>query len=154
MVYISKPWSWNCGNCAIKIMMASALTKPVTTDRETKRIKLPNFSAPAMICSTPVKMVAGSRYSSPWSRTSATSSTAMAPVAAEIIPGRPPTKAMTTAIQKDAYSPTFGSTPAIMEKAIASGMRASATTVPAITSRRGFENHSWKYLFCVIARKK
>ena len=41
-----------------------------------------------------------------------------------------------------------------MEKAIASGISASATTVPAITSRRGFENHSWKYLICVISRVK
>ena len=40
----------------------------------------------------------------------------------------------------------------MMEKAIASGISASATTVPAITSRRGFENHSWKYLICVIGR--
>jgi hypothetical protein len=42
----------------------------------------------------------------------------------------------------------------MMENAIASGMRARATTVPAITSRRGFENHSWKYLFCCIVGLK
>jgi hypothetical protein len=40
-----------------------------------------------------------------------------------------------------------------MEKAIASGISASATTAPAIKSRRGFENHSWKYVFCLMGRK-
>ena len=53
-------------------------------------------------------------------------SKAIAPVAAEIMPGRPPTKAMMTAIQNDAYKPTIGSTPAIMEKAMASGIKASS----------------------------
>ena len=66
----------------------------------------------------------------------------MAPVAAEIIPGRPPAKAITTAIQKEAYSPTRGSTPAMMEKAMASGMSANATTNPASRSLRILENHS------------
>jgi hypothetical protein len=32
--------------------------------------------------------------------------------------GRPPTKEITTAIQKDAYKPTLGSTPAIIENAM------------------------------------
>ena len=59
---------------------------------------------------------------------------AMAPVAAEIIAGRPPTMAMVTAIVKEANNPTRGSTPAMIEKEIASGMRASATTRPASTS--------------------
>lgn len=60
----------------------------------------------------------------------------MAPVAAEIIPGRSPTKAITTAIQNEAYRPTLGSTPAMIEKAIASGIKANATTVPARISPR------------------
>jgi hypothetical protein len=47
---------------------------------------------------------------------------AIAPVAAEIKAARPPTKAVITAVEKEAYSPTFGSTPAMMEKAIASGI--------------------------------
>ena len=71
----------------------------------------------------------------------------MAPVAAEIIPGRPPAKAITTAIQKEAYSPTRGSTPAMMEKAMASGMSANATTNPASRSLRILENHSCRSLF-------
>jgi len=66
----------------------------------------------------------------------------MAPVAAEIIPGRPPTKAIVTAIEKEAYSPTLGSTPAIIEKAIAYGIRAKATTIPAKISPRIFPNQS------------
>ena len=60
----------------------------------------------------------------------------MAPVAAEIIAGRPPRKAIETAIVNDANSPTRGSTPAMIENEIASGMSASATTSPARTSVR------------------
>ena len=61
---------------------------------------------------------------------------AIAPVAAEIMPGRPPAKAITMAMQKEAYRPTFGSTPAMMEKAMASGIKARATTSPASKSSR------------------
>src|SRR3546814_16100532 len=57
------------------------------------------------------------------------------------MPGRPPAKALTVAMQKAAYSPTLGSTPAITENANASGIRASATTVPASTSPRTLKNH-------------
>ena len=71
---------------------------------------------------------------------------AIAPVAAEIIPGRPPTKLMTTAIQNEAYKPTFGSTPAIIEKAMASGIKARATTNPDKMSPRTLENHSSRKL--------
>ena len=60
---------------------------------------------------------------------------ATAPVAALIIAGLPPKNAMETAITKEEYRPTFGSTPAIIENEIDSGMRASATTSPARTSR-------------------
>lgn len=62
-----------------------------------------------------------------------TISQAMAPVAAVIIPGRPPVKAMMSAVQKKAYNLTLGSTPAIMENAIASGMGAKAAAMPAST---------------------
>lgn len=44
---------------------------------------------------------------------------AIAPVAALIIAGRPRKKAITMAMQKDAYKPTCGETPAMIEKAIA-----------------------------------
>ena len=60
----------------------------------------------------------------------------MAPVAAEIIAGRPPRNEIATAIVNDAKSPTWGSTPAMIENEIASGISASATTRPARTSVR------------------
>ena len=56
---------------------------------------------------------------------------ATAPVAAEIIAGRPPTKAIVTAMVKEANRPIRGSTPAMIENEIASGISASATTRPA-----------------------
>ena len=74
--------------------------------------------------------------------TSDTITNAMAPVAAEIMPGRPPTKAIRVAMEKEAYKPTLGSTPAMMEKAMASGISASATTSPANTSALALENQS------------
>jgi hypothetical protein len=74
--------------------------------------------------------------------TKVTISNAIAPVAADIIPGRPPTKAVITAMQNEAYNPTFGSTPAMMEKAMASGISASATTVPASKSPRTLPSQS------------
>ena len=129
------------GSWARKIRIASALTKPTTTERETKRIRVLSRSAPAMICSTPARMVAASRYSRPWSRTRSTITSAIAPVAAEIMPGRPPAIAVTTAMQNEAYRPTRGSTPAMMEKAMASGISASATSTPDSTSPRTLPNH-------------
>ena len=78
----------------------------------------------------------------PCSSTRGTRTSAIAPVAAEIMPGRPPEKAMMIAIENEAYSPTFGSTPAIIEKEIASGIRARATTRPDSRSVRGRDNHS------------
>src|SRR3546814_4926615 len=60
------------------------------------------------------------------------------------MPGRPPVNEMTTAMQNAAYRPTFGSTPAMIEKAMASGISASATTRPASTSPRMLPNHCWR----------
>ena len=54
---------------------------------------------------------------------------AIAPVAAEIMAGRPPVKAIVTAMVKDAKRPTRGSTPARIEKEMASGISAIATRV-------------------------
>ena len=48
----------------------------------------------------------------------AEASAEVAAVAAEIMPGRPPVKAISTAMENDAYSATFGSTPAMMAKAM------------------------------------
>ncbi len=86
----------------MKIRIARALTKPVTTERDTNRITVASLNTPNRICSTPVSTVAASKYCRPWSRTRVTINSAMAPVAAEIIPGRPPVNAVTTAIQKEA----------------------------------------------------
>ncbi len=61
---------------------------------------------------------------------------ATAPVAAEIIAGRPPTMAIVTAMVNEANSPTRGSTPAMIENEMASGISASATTSPARISVR------------------
>ena len=80
--------------------MASALTKPVITERETKRIRSPSLRKPATIWISPASTVAASRYCSPCSRTRVTISTAVAAVAAEIMPGRPPVKATMTAMEK------------------------------------------------------
>ena len=51
-------------------------------------------------------------------------------MAAEIIAGRPPTIEIVTAIVNEANSPTRGSTPAMIENEIASGISASATDEP------------------------
>ena len=144
IAYTCQPTFVSSGSCAMKIRIASALTNPVTTERDTNRISSPSRIQPAIICRTPVRTVAANKYSRPCSLTNVTISSAMAPVAAEIMPGRPPVNAMMTAMENEAYSPTFGSTPAMMEKAIASGISASATTRPASTSFRTFESHSWR----------
>ena len=82
--------------------MASALTKPVMTDRDTNCITRSSRSSPAAIWISPIRMVAANRYSTPWSRTSGPTSTATAAVAAEIMPGRPPISAMVIAIATEA----------------------------------------------------
>ncbi|KDR40999.1 hypothetical protein BG61_21915 [Caballeronia glathei] len=73
-------------------------------------------------------------------------------MAAEIMPGLPPAIADTTAMLNAAYRPTFGSTPAMMENASASGISASATTMPARISARMFENHSSRKVWVFIGR--
>jgi hypothetical protein len=55
---------------------------------------------------------------------------ATVPVAPEIIPGLPPISEVIKPKIKAVYSPTIGETPAIKEKAIASGTSATATTKP------------------------
>ena len=82
--------------------MASAFTKPTITVRGMNRISRPTPSAPSATWIDPARIVAAKRYSTPWSFTSETTTSAIAPVAAEIIPGRPPAKAMITAIENEA----------------------------------------------------
>ncbi|MGF6349849.1 hypothetical protein QF040_004562 [Variovorax sp. W2I14] len=131
-----------CGICAAKIRMASALTKPVRTEVETKRISTPRRSRPNTICIAPASTPAASRYCSPCACTSGAATSATEPAAADTIAGRPPVKAMTMLITNDANSPTAGSTPATKEKAMTSGMSANVATAPAISSRGMLGHHS------------
>ena len=56
--------------------------------------------------------------------------TASAPVAPDIMPGLPPSMAVTNPTIKAAYKPDNGVTPATNAKAIASGTKAKATVKP------------------------
>jgi hypothetical protein len=131
-----------CGICAAKIRMASALTKPVRTEVETKRISTPSRSRPNTICIAPASTPAASRYCSPCACTSGAATSATEPAAADTMAGRPPAKAMTMLITNEAKSPTAGSTPATKEKAMTSGMSAKVATAPAISSRGMLGHHS------------
>ena len=86
------------GICAANSRIARALTKPTMTVRGTNRMSLWTPSSPKRIWKAPVRTVAANMYSTPWSRTSCTSTSAIAPVAAEIIAGRPPANAMMIAM--------------------------------------------------------
>ena len=98
----SAPPSRMYGTWARKIRIASALTNPVMTERGTNRMSRGTRSTPSAIWMTPARTPAASRYSTPWSFTSETTTSAIAPVAAEIIAGRPPAMAIVTAIVNDA----------------------------------------------------
>ncbi|MNI67351.1 hypothetical protein D3C73_1229780 [compost metagenome] len=63
--YTAGPRPSSSGICARKISMASALTKPVMTERETKRINEPSLNMPATTCSRPARMLAANRYCRP-----------------------------------------------------------------------------------------
>ena len=119
---------------ARKITMARPLTKPSITGCGTMRMNLPSLNKPALICRIPISTTVANRYSTPWSATSVTITTASAPVAPEIMPGRPPMQAVIRPTMKAAYRPTSGSTPATKAKATASGTRARATVRPDSTS--------------------
>ena len=114
--------------------MARALTKPTMTERGMKRISRAAPIRARTTWKTPARITAAMKWSMPWEATSGAITSATAPVAAEIIAGRPPSTAVVTAMVKDANRPRRGSTPAMIEKAIASGMSARATTSPARTS--------------------
>lgn len=76
-----------------------------------------------------------------------TITTAMAPVAPEIIPGRPPKREVINPIMKAPYNPTKGSMPATKAKATASGTSASATVIPERTSFFGLPTKLLKNCF-------
>ena len=68
---------------------------------------------------------------------SAIITTAVAPVAPEIIPGLPPKRAVTIPIIKAPYNPTIGDKPATKANATASGTNAIATVKPDKISSLG-----------------
>ena len=113
--------------------MARPLTKPIITGNGTIRMNLPSLNSPKVICSKPISTTVANRYSTPWVTTSATITTASAPVAPEIMPGRPPKAAVMRPMMNAAYRPTSGCTCATKAKAMASGTSASATVRPLST---------------------
>ncbi len=124
-----KALSW-----ARKMTMARPFTNPNITGSGTIRINLPNRNTPARICRMPINTTVANKYSTPCCATNATITTANAPVAPEIIPGRPPIAAVISPTRNAAYKPTKGSTPATKAKATASGTSAKATVSPDNTS--------------------
>ena len=80
--------------------MARPLTKPSMTGYGTSRMNLPSRNRPARIWNSPASSTAANRYSTPWVVTSETITTAIAPVAPEIMPGRPPMTAVIRPIMK------------------------------------------------------
>ena len=115
-------------------MSASPFTKPKITECGTNRINLPSFKKPAPICRNPAKTTVAKIYSTPCDCDNWIKTTATAPVAPEIIPGRPPNIEVTNPITNAAYKPTSGDKPAIKAKATASGIKAIATVSPDKTS--------------------
>src|SRR5690606_447102 len=128
------PSSLNCSNWDIKMMMARPLTKPRMTGVGTNRMNFPIRAIPVVTCIRPANTTVANTYSTPWEATSDTNTTATAPVAPEIIPGRPPRIEVTNPIINAAYNPVRGDNPAISAKATASGTSAIATVRPDNTS--------------------
>ena len=126
----------NWSNCAMKMMIARPLTNPKMAGWGTRRISFPSRSKPAAACSMPARMTVAKMYSIPCEAANETMTTATAPVAPEIIPGRPPSTAVTIPITKAAYSPVSGGSPARNAKATASGTSARATVSPERISMR------------------
>ncbi len=111
-------------------------------------MNFPRENRPAKICRIPIRTTVAKRYSTPCVATRETMTTASAPVAPEIIPGRPPKTDVINPTINAAYSPTSGSTPATKAKATASGTSASATVIPERMSALGL----WVMLNLLIMR--
>ena len=92
----------NCSICAKKITIARPLTKPSMTGCGTIRINFPRRNTPARICRTPIRTTVAKRYCTPCCATKETITTARAPVAPEIMPGRPPKAAVINPTMKAA----------------------------------------------------
>ena len=151
MVYSSVPsiqtfWPFtlwvNMPNWLKKITMAKPLTNPIITGWGMRRTNFPRRNNPATIWMAPTKSRVMNNQESPsismpmpsptlfpcWIKCTIT--TAMAPVAPEIIPGRPPKSEVISPIMKAPYRPTSGGMPATKAKATASGTSAKATVKP------------------------
>ena len=99
-------------------------------------MSFPKRRKPAAACIRPARMTVAKMYSGPCVTTSAAITTATAPVAPEIMPGRPPMTLATRPTTNAAYKPVRGLRPAIKANATASGMRAMATVNPLRISNR------------------
>lgn len=122
--------SLNWTSCDMNMIMAKPFTNPKITGCGTRRISFPNLRIPAANWITPARITVAKMYSMPCDFTSVTNTTATAPVAPEIIPGRPPKMEVTIPIMNAAYNPVNGDSPAMSAKAIASGTKANATVNP------------------------
>lgn|GEM_PF-5909792 len=123
------------GTCAKKIRIPRALTKPVMTVCGIKRIRRAIPVRPKTIWITPASKTAGRMYSTPCWCTIGPITSATEPAAAVTIAGRPPRKDMPRQSTTEAIRLTVGSTPAITEKEITSGISARAVITPARVSR-------------------
>ncbi len=128
------------GTWAKKIRIPRAFTNPVMTAAGIKRIRRAIPVKPNRIWINPANTTAGRMYCTPCWCTIGPITSATEPAAAVTIAGRPPMKDIARQSTTEAIRLTFGSTPAITEKEITSGISASAVITPASvsrTSRRG-----------------
>ncbi|MNN33057.1 hypothetical protein D3C81_1467950 [compost metagenome] len=116
--------------------IARPLTKPSITGYGTRRTSLPRRNAPNRIITTPPSNTVASRYCAPCCTTSATITTAIEPAAPEIMPGRPPNRAVRVQMMKAPYRPISGLRWATRAKAMHSGTRAKEVVRPASRSAR------------------
>ena len=93
-------------------------------------MSFPSFNTPARSWITPAKTTVAKIYSTPWLFANVAITTAIAPVAPDIIPGRPPKMEVIKQTINAAYNPVKGDKPAINAKATASGTKAKATVNP------------------------
>jgi len=111
-------------------MIARPFTNQSITGWGISLTSFPSQKSPKAICSIHIKIRVAKRNSTPWVNTREVITTASAPVAPDIIPGRPQNIAVISPTKKAACNHTIGFTHAINEKAIASGTSASATVKP------------------------
>lgn len=133
------PGTLKCSNCARAMMIARPFTKPSITGWGTMRISLPSRNAPNSIMTMPLSTTVANRYCGPCWTTSATITTAIDPAAPEIMPGRPPNRAVIVQMKNAPYRPASGFTPATSANAMHSGTSANDDVRPASSSPRSSE---------------